>query len=161
MTETIQTLRAIIAESRGQLDELHRAVKQVYEDDLPKIGRSNRSALMVAGLLENYYTCLETLFIRIAQTFENYLSPARWHTDLLERMALSIEGVRIAAVSRENQSRLTELLKFRHFRRYYFELEYDWDRLAFLRKILDQAHPIVLRDLATLTSLSTRMMFVS
>ena len=149
MSETIQTLRAILAESRGQLDELHRAVKQVYEDDLPKIGRSNRSALMVAGLLENYYTCLETLFLRIAQTFENNLSPERWHTDLLERMALSIEGVRIAAVSRENQSRLAELLKFRHFRRYYFELEYDWDRLAFLRKKLDQAHPVVLRDLAT------------
>ena len=29
---------------------------------------------------------------------------------------------------------LKELMRFRHFRRYYFELEYDWDKLDFLVK---------------------------
>jgi hypothetical protein len=25
-------------------------------------------------------------------------------------------------------------MRFRHFRRYYFELEYDWDKLDYLQK---------------------------
>ena len=56
--------------------------------------------------------------------------------------------MRIAAVSRENYVPLVELLKFRHFRRYYFEMQYDWDRLDFLVRKLRQAHPMVRRDLA-------------
>ena len=42
---------------------------------------------------------------------------------------------------------LSELLRFRHFKRYYFKLEYDWDRLDFLIAKLRQAHPLVVRDL--------------
>ena len=33
---------------------------------------------------ENYCTCLETIFLRISQHFENRLDPARWHNDLLQ-----------------------------------------------------------------------------
>ena len=40
--------------------------------------------------------------------------------------------------------RLSELLKFRHFRRYYFELEYDWDRIDYLITTVRTAHPGVL-----------------
>lgn len=115
--------------------------------ELEKIGKTERSALMVAGLLENYYTCLETIFLRISQFFENNLRAERWYSDLLERMTVNIEGVRRAVVSPDNYPKLLELLKFRHFRRYYFELEYDWDRLEFLKKKLVQAHPVVMADL--------------
>ena len=62
-------------------------------------------------------------------------------------MRISIDGVRIPAVSEGNYPALLELLKFRHFRRYYFELEYDWDRLDFLLKKLDRAHPLAVDDL--------------
>ena len=82
-------------------------------------------------MLENYYTCLETIFLRISQSFENHLESARWHNDLLQKMTLETEGVRTAAVSDEAFPPLFELLKFRHFKRYYFELEYDWDRLDY------------------------------
>jgi hypothetical protein len=62
-------------------------------------------------------------------------------------MTLRIEGVRIPAVSEENYGALLELQKFRHFRRYYFELEYDWDRIDFLLKKLKDAHPVAMADL--------------
>ena len=62
-------------------------------------------------------------------------------------MTLEIDGVRTAAVSAETFSPLFELLKFRHFKRCYFELEYDWDRLDFLVTKLRQVHPLVARDL--------------
>jgi hypothetical protein len=62
-------------------------------------------------------------------------------------MTLHIEGIREQVLSDRTAPLLSELLKFRHFRRYYFEFEYDWDRIDFLRKKLEQARPVVERDL--------------
>lgn len=140
-------LVGLIRKNLKMLEKLYSSMEQVYREDLELLGKTDRSALMVAGVLENYYTCLETIFFRISQYFENNLAPQQWHRDLLDKMTLDIEGVRIAAVSEENYPKLLELLKFRHFRRYYFELEYDWDRLEFLRKKFEEAHSLVLEDL--------------
>ncbi len=122
-------------------------MQAALDRDLGLLGRTPNAALIIAGLIENYYTCLETVFLRISQFFENTLDPERRHTDLLEKMTLHIEGVRLPAVSQANYPNLLELLKFRHFRRYYFELEYDWDRLEFLVKKMKLAHPAASRDL--------------
>jgi hypothetical protein len=67
--------------------------------------------------------------------------------DLLTKMTITIEGSRVPAISEANYPALLELLKFRHFKRYYFELEYDWDRLDFLARKLKSAHPIAIADL--------------
>jgi len=147
MSAETADLRGVIKRNMSKLDQIYESLGTVYEEELSLVGKTNRSALMVSGLLENYYTCLETTFLRISRFFENSLDSDRWHSDLLEKMTISIEGVRIPVVSDENHSRLLELLKFRHFRRYYFELEYDWDRLEFLTKKLNEAHPIVVADL--------------
>ncbi len=48
-----------------------------------------------SGLLENHYTCLQTIMLRVSQYFESNLDPARWHDDLLEKMRLRIENVRV------------------------------------------------------------------
>ena len=147
MNDKTSTLISLINKNLKLLEKLFSSMDKVYKEDLKKVGKTNTSALMVAGLLENYYKCLETIFFRISQFFENNLIKDQWHRDLLEKMTLEIEGVRIAAVSEENYTKLIEILKFRHFRRYYFELEYDWDRLEFLRKKLIEAHPVVKKDL--------------
>ena len=147
MSEEIPELVALIRAHRRRLDEVYQSMQGALEGEIAQLGRTPISALIVAGLLENYYTCLETIFLRISQSFENKLNPARWHIDLLEKMTLEIEGVRMAAVSEETFSPLFELQKFRHFKRYYFELEYDWDRLDFLVAKLRQVHPLVERDL--------------
>lgn len=140
-------LKASILKNLGTLERQVESLQAALDRDLALLGRTQNAALIVAGLLENYYTCLETAFLRISQFFENTLDPERWHTDLLEKMTLHIEGVRVPAVSQANYPHLLELLKFRHFRRYYFELEYDWDRLDFLVKKMKQAHPGVKQDL--------------
>ena len=139
-------LISIIKRNLGMLEKLFSSLEQVYKEDLKLLGKTDRSALMVAGILENYYTCLETIFFRISQYFENNLAPHQWHRDLLEKMTIHIEGIRAAVISDESYSRLLELLKFRHFRRYYFEMEYDWDRLEFLKKKCIEVHPLVMRD---------------
>ena len=147
MSERIAELVALIRAHHQRLEAVHRSMESALDDEIARLGRTRISALIVAGLLENYYTCLETIFLRISQSFDNNLDPARWHNDLLQKMTLEIEGVRTAAVSEETFSPLFELQKFRHFKRYYFELEYDWDRLDFLVTKLRQVHPLVVRDL--------------
>ena len=147
MNEEIRELVALIRAHHRRLEAVYRSVESALDHEIQQLGRTPISALIVAGLLENYYTCLETIHLRISQSFENKLDPARWHNDLLQKMTLEIAGVRTAAVSEEAFPPLLELLKFRHFKRYYFELEYDWDRLDFLVTKLRQAHPLVTRDL--------------
>ena len=119
MKEKVVELIEGIEKNKKKLEKIYGTLEEACKVELSLIGRNEKSAVMVAGFLENYYTCLETIFLRISQFFENNLTGKRWH----------------------------ELLKFRHFRRYYFELEYDWDRLDFLIRKLREAHPIVSRDL--------------
>ncbi len=148
MNAPVDELRAQVRLHRRRLEAVHEALENALGDEIPRLGRTSVSALIVASLLENYYTCLETILLRISQHFENRLRPNRWHRDLVERMNLEIEGVRAAVVSDAALPPLLELLRFRHFKRCYFEMEYDWDRMDFLIAKLRQVHPLVFRDLA-------------
>lgn len=145
----VPELIGVIEKQRNRMVTLYASITGAFEQDIVVLGRSGNAAVMIAGLFENYYTCLETAFHKISQHFENHLDPVRWHAELLSKMTLRIEGVRIPAVSDGNYLALLELQRFRHFRRYYFDLDYDWDRLDFLRKKLDSAHPVALADLDT------------
>ncbi|MDA8426800.1 MAG: hypothetical protein M0Z80_11750 [Treponema sp.] len=140
-------LAAVIEKQIRLAQNIRSAITQAMEHDVPLLGRTGNAAVLVAGLIENYYTCLETAWQKISQRFENHLESGRWHVELLDKMRIKIEGVRLPAVSEESYPALLELLKFRHFRRYYFELEYDWDRIDFLLKKLEQAHDLALADL--------------
>ena len=147
MNAAIRELTALVDLHRRRLEAVHTTLERALTDEITRLGKTPVSALIIAGLLENYYTCLETIFLRISQHFENRLGSDRWHTDLLQKMTLEIKGVRVAAVSEAAFPPLLQLLQFRHFKRNYFELEYDWDRLDFLVGKLRQAQPLVTRDL--------------
>lgn len=70
--------------------------------------------------LHNLYNAFEGYFLRVAKFFENYIDELTWHRALLERMGLTIEGVRPALLDRDISLRIEELLKFRHvFRNIY------------------------------------------
>lgn len=141
---------ALLQELRKSLEVL-RKIEEFYESQRTDIWESpNRTqvqAIVFAEILVNYYTCVETAFFRIAQFFENNLSSERWHQDLLDRMTIELPSIRPRVLSDETQRLLRELLRFRHFKRYYFEFEYDWDRLEFLRKKFEAARPRVLEEL--------------
>ncbi len=147
MNEETRELIALIRDHGVRLRKIRESIETALETEIEQLGKTSTSALIIAGLLENYYICLETIFVRISQFFENSLESARWHSDPLQKMTLTIEGVRAPAVSMESFPALFELLKFRHFKRYYFDLEYDWDRLDFLLLKLGKVHPMVVRDL--------------
>lgn len=111
------------------------------------LGKGRSSGIILAEIFTDYYTCLETLFLRISRYFENNLQSERWHADLLHKMTLQIEDLRIPVISDSTCAILEEFLRFRHFRRYYFQFDYDWDKLEYLEKKFQQLHDPLAADL--------------
>ena len=72
----------------------------------------------------------------------------RWHSDLLERMTLEIEGLRPRVLSDAAYRDLVELMRFRHFKRYYFGTAYDWQRLDELLERVKRVDECFTADLA-------------
>jgi hypothetical protein len=127
----------------GITDSLHERLHQFIEKVIPISGKTDSAASHVAQILESSYTALETLFLRISQAFENSLDQRKWRADLLDRMVIHISGIWERVLSEKARSLLLELLRFRHFKRSYLELDYDWHRLDFLIGVLDRVLPHV------------------
>lgn len=155
--KSLQELGAELALTTTRLDQIAAKLGNARVHILPAMGRTDDAALIVAGYIETYYTALETFFMRVSQHFENNLPADRWHSALLEKMRLSIHGEREAVLQERTLSGLRELLRFRHFRRYYVEMEYDWTRIDFLLAILDDLHPRVLADLSRFGAFLVRL----
>jgi len=143
----VRVLIKELEKSLAVLDKMH-AFYESYTKTLPPASqRTTENAIVLAEILTNFYTCLETIFLRISQFFENSLRKDRWHQDLLEKMTLSIENLREAVISDSAAKHLAEFLRFRHFRRYYFTFEYDPDRLEMLRIKYETTFLMVKSDL--------------
>lgn len=139
--ESIRVLLSKIENSLNILEEIYHELNIAYKKDIVLIGKTNRAAVMIAAIIENYYTCLETIFLRISQYFENDLPKERWHKELLERMTLTIDEVRPAVISPKEYGQLQELMRFRHFKRYYFAFSYDWQRVEEMIQRIEIIHP--------------------
>lgn len=147
VNDTVAELVARIEKTHGLLKGLGDEYDDFLESDFKRMGKKNTSAIVIAELMVDYYTCLETCFFRISQFFENHLSKDRWHAELLEKMTLRIEGSRDAVIADSTAAALGEIMKFRHFRRYYFELEYDWEKLEYLQKVFSRVRKSVPAEL--------------
>ena len=66
----------------------------------------------------------------MANAFENSVTDlSRWHTELLRRMALDIQGIRPALLSTESTELLNELRAFRHLFRHAYGVRLDSSRV--------------------------------
>jgi hypothetical protein len=135
----VRTLRAEISKSLSVLSRIEDFLIEFQDQKLSESPGLDE-AMIATQALTNYYTCLETVFLRISNFFENSLDKEQWHRSLLEKMTLDIEDVRPKVIGDLVFQGLLELLKFRHFARYYFELDYDWDKLRFLLKKFNGIH---------------------
>ena len=80
--------------------------------------------------IHNLFNLIENYATRIARTFENEIDPASWHRELIERMQLSIAGVRPALWDRNLAGRIDELRRFRHVFRNMYANDLDPKRVA-------------------------------
>ncbi len=142
------TLRGTVELHRSVLERIESTYFEFVETLPAELSeRQYHQGIVIADFLEKYYTCLETLFLRVSQHFENNLTAGRWHHDLLDRMRIRIEPIRERVISDDAYPLLVELLKFRHFKRYYFDIRYDWDKLTFLMKKFSELRAILPADL--------------
>ena len=71
----------------------------------------------------------------MAETFENNIDDEQgWHTSLLNRLAIQIEGIRPALIPPELKPPLRELKAFRHVFVYAYDLQLDPVKLELLLK---------------------------
>lgn len=103
----------------------------------------------LAYQLHNLYNACEDLLKLVASAFENQIDDqAGWHRGLVQRMSLTIEGVRPALISVEALPHLNELRSFRHFFRHAYNMPLHVPRLLL---VLDEAravYPLLQRDVA-------------
>jgi hypothetical protein len=143
-----------ISELRGDIKKTCSQIEKVesFYDNLKKdvtalpVGKSY-DLIILADIFVDFYTCLETGFLRASKFFENNLDSSKWHADLLEKMTVDIPGARKRVISDGTETCLKEFMRFRHFKRYYFEFEYDKDRIEFLEKKFMQVLPLIKKDL--------------
>lgn len=102
----------------------------------------------------NTRDALKTLDSEIGKSLEK----DRWHKALLEKMTLEIDGIRPKVISDPVYRNLLELLKFRHFTHYYFELDYDWDKLNFLLKKFNHVKDPVKKEISTFRSVLSSLL---
>ena len=148
MKKTLEVLVGQIESSLSVIDDLSRFITEFRTGELQSRGKDRVAALAVAQLLDSYYTAVETLFLRISQYFENSLASNKWHSDLLEKMTITVPSYRPRVISRETFELLRELMRFRHFNRYYLELNFDWVKLDFLLSTRDRVHPKLMSEIA-------------
>jgi hypothetical protein len=157
LPQDVSDLVEEVLKTRKILAKVARFRDEFLQGDFRRLGRTRVSAIAFAEVFDNYYTALETLFVRISQFYGNNLERDRWHSGLLHKMTLSLPDVREAVLSESSASVLHEFLKFRHFRRYYFEFDYDWDKLDFLDRKFEQVAPLVDADLVAFAAFLNRL----
>ena len=150
--ERLQVLLGQISDAGQALGAIEASFRRFLLEDLPEIGKRDVTASRLCDILEHYYTCAETIFLRVSRFFENDLAPQKWHQDLLDKMRLEVPGIRPAVLGQRTHELLQSLLRFRHFRRYYFSLSYDWGDLDLLGTKLEELLPLLRADLDTLSA---------
>lgn len=144
------SLRILEAEIQAQLDK----IEQIYlelEDRASQI-RPNTPAQIesTAYQLHNLYSAIEDLLKIVAGAFENNVADlSRWHTELLRRMSLEIQGIRPALLSEKSGELLNELRAFRHLFRHAYGRRLDFDRVKENLAIARQLHPLLPKDVDT------------
>ena len=121
----LQTLRGeMLDDCRVALDACKKAkVRFARQEEVAYEGCAHQLCRM--------YNALEQMCLRVARVFENNIDDEQsWHSALLNRLAIGIEGIRPALISQELKLPLQELKAFRHVFVHAYELELDPEKLA-------------------------------
>ncbi len=153
----LASLKGDLAKTLEKIDAIEQFYQEFKRDAVMLPVGKPYDLIILADVLVDFYTCLETGFVRISKFFENRLDPSRWHSHLIEKMTVDVEGVRPRLLGERTYTLLLEIMKFRHFKRYYFAVAYDRDRMNYLEKKFNEALPLVRADLNAFVNILDRM----
>ena len=143
MGSTKTDFRVLIAELEADI-ELLRKLKKTNAKAFDRTREPESDELSWAALgytIHNIYNLLENYFLRVSKFFENSLDGGARHRDLIERMTLSIEGLRPALLTREIAADIDELRSFRHVFRNIYQTSLDPERTRLVQERLGKALP--------------------
>ncbi len=129
------------------IDQNRQFYNSFMKNEFVMLGRTTVSAMVLSQIFVDFYTCVETFLFRVSQEFENSLKKEKWHKELLHTMTLQIHDIRPAVLSSSTSQILHEILLFRHFRRYYYDHHYDWEKLELIEKKYLQVYPLLISDI--------------
>ena len=120
------------------------------QDNLIHNNLNKSSNLRIIGsILHDYYTCIEKIFRKIAKEVDGELpSGSAWHMNLLDRMELSIESIRINVICNKTKVILSDYLRFRHIFRNVYGFQLDWDKLKHLVENLEENTLLFQKDIS-------------
>lgn len=135
--------RRLIAELSVAVSTIRSSI-DLNEAAWARIGAGATAALDWAALsytIHNLYGGIEQYCTRVAKFYENDLSTSAWHAELLERMTLSIEGVRPALFGRDLLWQLDDLRRFRRLFRHMYDRPLDPERVKKMQQSLQAVLP--------------------
>ncbi|MEW6397540.1 MAG: hypothetical protein AB1503_00015 [Bacillota bacterium] len=123
----------------SQIEDANRRQARLYER-IDQSWRRYRATgdyscvVETAFYLNQLYAGYERVFQSVAEVFGNAVDSGGWHRSLLERMRLSVKGLRPALVGDEGFRCLNELRAFRHFFRHAYDVDLEPDRVELVLK---------------------------
>jgi hypothetical protein len=133
------------AEVQSELGDLSRVLGEIR---IRREARDDTTTFALALLLQNYYTGAERIFPRISINLGG-LPPtsARWHSELLDDMALELSGIRPTVLERGTVDGLSRLLRLRHALRNLYAWTLRRSELDAHLSDLDSVHESLVTDL--------------
>ena len=107
----------------------------------------------LAYQLHTFYNACEDLLKLVTTAFENHMTDqGNWHRGLVQRMSLTISGVRPALISAATLPLLDQLRAFRHFFRHAYNTPINVPRLMLVLDDARVVHPLLQDDVAHFVS---------
>lgn len=145
-----ERLKIFIAEIDAQWREILKLQSSVKDKTLVLKADKNNEDLTtsMAYKLHNLYSAYEDMFKLTARFFENQIENiSGYHTGLINRMRIEIEGIRPRLLSEDSYRILDELRGFRHVFRHAYTYELDAERIIRLSEKAEKLRDIFSKDL--------------
>jgi hypothetical protein len=126
-------VKIFVAELEAQRKEIFKLYSTIQEKSKRLKSHLDDEDLTnsLAYKLHNLYSAYEDLFKLVARFFENQIADiSGYHSELLNRMKLLIEGVRPELLADESFMLLDELRGFRHVFRHAYSYKLDAERVV-------------------------------
>jgi hypothetical protein len=144
--ESLKALKSEIQDAIQKSVELDNKLKKLEPEKIDST-TSEENLILVGYFLSGIYSIFEEIFQKVAKEFENKMEDrTKWHRELLNRMALEIEEVRPALISKKSKECLNELRKFRHVFRFSYAYELDWEKILIVVKRWNNGSNLVYKD---------------
>lgn len=98
----------------------------------------------VGGLVHDFYTGAEKIFSLVSTQLDGGVPAGDgWHRELLHAMTLDLPSIRPPLLTRDTETELLELLKFRHVYRNMYGFSLRWSRIRELAEEVVTLRPVL------------------